>query len=373
MIFLLIFFSILYLGIIGSFIFGFIQLKVFKGKSNGKNRFSIIIPFRNEEEHLPNLLESLSKIKYDFSKFEVFLVNDFSNDFSEKIILNFIKNHPELYLNLLENKRKTNSPKKDAIQTAIEKTNFEWIVTTDADCVVSENWLSVFDTFIQTKKVKMIAGPVTYFSSKSKHQKFQLLDFLSLIGSTIGSFGIGKAFMCNGANLCYEKKSFVALNGFDGNSHLASGDDVFLMEKFLQKYPKEVQFLKSREAIVKTYPQKTINNLIQQRIRWASKTSSYSNSFGKFVGIVVFGLNFLIVIDFILCVFRLQDFSSLGIVFSLKFILDFIILWQTTSFFKQQKIMMHIIWMSLIYPFFCTYVAILSFQKKYAWKGRELR
>ncbi|WP_196885502.1 glycosyltransferase family 2 protein [Aureivirga sp. CE67] len=373
MIYLSFFFLILYLGIIGSFIFGFFRLKNFKEKAKPKTRFSIIIPFRNEAENLPELLKSISKINYDFSKFEVFLINDESSDSSEKIVQDFIQKKSELNLFLLQNNRKTNSPKKDAIQTAMEKTNFEWIVTTDADCIVSKNWLESFNAFILEKKVKMIAAPVTYLNCKSLHQKFQLLDFLSLIGSTIGSFGIGKAFMCNGANLCYEKKSFLALNGFEGNSHLASGDDVFLMEKFLKKYPEKVHFLKTKDAIVKTFPQKTISDLIQQRIRWASKTSSYSNSFGKFVGIIVFGLNFLLVLDLILCFLNIITLENLAIIFGFKFLFDFIILWQTTSFFQQKKIMMHIIWMSLIYPFFCTYVAFLSFQKKYSWKGRALR
>jgi hypothetical protein len=33
---------------------------------------------------------------------------------------------------------------------------------------------------------------------------FQQLDLASLQGATIGSFGIGKGFMCNGANLAYK-------------------------------------------------------------------------------------------------------------------------------------------------------------------------
>jgi hypothetical protein len=54
---------------------------------------------------------------------------------------------------------------------------------------------------------------------------------LSLQGATIGSFGIGKGFMCNGANLAYKKSLFQELNGFQGNDTIASGDDVFLLQK----------------------------------------------------------------------------------------------------------------------------------------------
>jgi hypothetical protein len=45
----------------------------------------------------------------------------------------------------------------------------------------------------------MIAGAVTYDCKNSFLHHFQQ-DLASLQGATIGSFGIGKGFMCNGAN-----------------------------------------------------------------------------------------------------------------------------------------------------------------------------
>jgi hypothetical protein len=77
----------------------------------------------------------------------------------------------------------------------------------------------------------MIAGAVTYDCKNSFLHHFQQLDLASLQGATIGSFGIGKGFMCNGANLLTKKSLFQELNGFQGNDTIASGDDVFLLQK----------------------------------------------------------------------------------------------------------------------------------------------
>ena len=45
--------------------FGFTELKVFDSKSElPKTRFSIIIPFRNEEKNLPDLIDSLKNIDF---------------------------------------------------------------------------------------------------------------------------------------------------------------------------------------------------------------------------------------------------------------------------------------------------------------------
>ncbi|MDF1518293.1 MAG: glycosyltransferase, partial [Lutibacter sp.] len=188
-----------------------------------KNRFSIVIPFRDEAHNLPNLLNSVSVLNYPSELYEILLVNDDSQDNFNQIIEEFNKQNPKLNLHLIQNIRKTQSPKKDAINTAINLSNFEWIVTTDADCLVPKLWLQLFDQFIEEEKPVFISASVKFITQNSFLFHFQNLNFTSLMGSTIGGFGIGNPFMCNGANLCYHKKTFLELNGFEGNDNIASG------------------------------------------------------------------------------------------------------------------------------------------------------
>ena len=79
--------------------------------------------------------------------------------------------------------------------------------------------------------MEMVASGVCYVPKKDFLSAFQNLDFLSLQGATIGSFGINQPFMCNGANFAYSKQFFKELNGFQGNETIASGDDVFLLQR----------------------------------------------------------------------------------------------------------------------------------------------
>ena len=188
---------------------------------------------------------------------------------------------------VIKNIRISNSPKKDAIMTALDVVNTGWVITTDADCVVDANWLLTLDNYIQSHQVAMIAGAVTYDCGNSFLHQFQQLDLASLQGATIGSFGIGKGFMCNGANLAYTKTLFQQLNGFDGNDKIASGDDVFLLQKAMAQFPGKVHYLKSKNSLVTTKPLDDWKSLFHQRVRWASKTTSYQSGFGKIVGIVV--------------------------------------------------------------------------------------
>lgn len=376
---------IIYSALIIAFIIGFDRIKNFN-RSNTvvKTNFSIVIPFKDEAENLEPLLNSLSKLNYPKEFFEIIFVDDESRDNSVKIINNFKdkflneasiniiqKTQPNILI--LNNNRKSGSPKKDAIKTAINQANFNWILTTDADCIVQKNWLQIFDNFIQQYQPKLIAAPVTYIHTNSLFEQFQLLDFLSLQGTTIGGFGINRPFMCNGANLCYEKQAFLDLNTFKGNEHIASGDDVFLLEKMSDKYPDKVHFLKSNKVIIYTKPESTFKKLFSQRIRWAAKATSYKNSFSKLVSISVFSMNFLIILLFLASIIGYFSYENFILFFLIKFCLDFILLFKTATFFKQKPVLKHYFWSSFVYPFFITFIAFSSFSIGFSWKGRSYK
>ena len=357
-----------------AFIIGFEKVETVKNNDTvPKNRFSIVIPFRNEAHNLPGLLKSISIINYPSELFEILLVNDDSQDYFNMIIEEFTNRNPSLNFQLLKNIRKTNSPKKDAINTAINLSNFEWIVTTDADCVVPVNWLKLFNQFIDEEKPFFISAPVKFRAQNSFLFHFQNLNFTSLMGSTIGGFGTEKPIMCNGANLCYRKETFLELRGFKGNTEIASGDDIFLLEKMFKAYPNKVKFLKSEETIVKTKAENTWKLFINQQIRWASKSASYKSIFAKFVGIVVFSENLLVLVLGIYAMLFPQNWLYFILVFTLKIIVDFMLIAQTAVFLKNTKSLKYYLFVSFLYPFFIVYIGCLSLFKNYEWKGRSFK
>ncbi|MCF6280169.1 MAG: glycosyltransferase [Flavobacteriaceae bacterium] len=367
MIYLTFLIAVIYTILIILFIIGFDRIKLFKtDDSKPENTFTIIIPFRNEEMNLPSLLDSLLKIDYPKELFEIILINDDSTDNSVKIIKQF-----KSQVTIIENIRKSNSPKKDAIETAVQQSKFDWIVTTDADCIVPKKWLLIFDNFIQKNNSKMICAPVTYTVNSSFLEQFQLLDFMSLIGSTIGGFGIKKPFLCNGANLCYSKKAFYNVNGFEGNNNISSGDDIFLLEKMIASFPNDVHFLKSFDALILTKPQPTFKQLISQRVRWASKTSSYNNWLGKFIGTSVLLMNLLIIILLIFSILNIISFQVLLQTYIIKFLVDFILIFKMLNFTKQTRNIIFYSIIAIFYPFFIVFTSFLSvFKIRFIWKGR---
>jgi cellulose synthase/poly-beta-1,6-N-acetylglucosamine synthase-like glycosyltransferase len=364
---------VIYVVFILQLIFGFDKVKTFvRTDEKPVTKFSIIVPFRNEEKNLPKLLKSISKLNYPKDLFEIIMVDDFSTDASERIYIKWRMENGLIETTLLENLRLSNSPKKDAISRAIPILKHEWVVTTDADCVVNKNWLLTLDNFIQKNKAEMVVGAVVYKTKNNWFHQFQQLDLLSLQGTTIGSFGIEKPFMCNGANFAYTKKLFNEIGGFGGNNKMASGDDVFLLQKALKNHTDKVHYIKNTETIVKTKPENDLYKLFMQRVRWASKTTGYSGYYSKSLAVVVLAMNFGLVCCLWFVVCGLLSWKTLLIVFSIKYFVDYLLLLKSNQYLRKNKFIFPIA-SSLVYPFFCSLVAFYSLFGSFSWKGRSFK
>jgi glycosyltransferase involved in cell wall biosynthesis len=360
MIFLLVMVFTGYCGLIVSLIFGFNKLKTFEyQESIPLNKFSVIVPFRDEANNLPVLIESFLKLDYPKNFFEIILVDD---DLVESFALNNLKLTLDIDIQVIKNIRKTNSPKKDAISTAITVAKNNWIVTTDADCVAPEKWLMILDAFIQKTNAEMVAGAVVFKPKKGFLSNFQQLDLASLQGVTMGSFGLQKGFMCNGANFAYTKKMFFSLNGFFGNDKIASGDDVFLLQKAMKQFPEKVFYLKSKLFIIQTESVANWTKLFFQRVRWASKATAYNSFFGKMASILVLLTTVFFIFGWLwgkiwmVCVFC-------------KLVVDFILISKTNDFLNRKNHSYLI--SSFVYPPFSFAVGVYSLFGKYDWKGRR--
>ena len=364
---------LIYTYSIARLLFGFNNVKVYESKNlYPKTKFSLIVPFRNEEKNLSKLLESFSKLNYPHDLIEIIMVDDFSKDQSERVYIQWRMKNNTFDTTLLENLRLSNSPKKDAITRAIPIVKNEWIITTDADCIVNKNWLLTIDNYIQENNVEMIASCVIYKTKNNWFHHFQQMDLLSLQGTTIGSFGLGKPFMCNGANFAYKKQLFIDLDGFNGNNKIASGDDVFLLQKAIQKSPEKVHFLKSKDTIVVTKPENDLFKLFMQRVRWASKTSSYSSLYAKFLAITVLLMNLSLILSLWFVIIQKMDWKILLGTFLMKYCIDYILLFKTNKFLLNGRFILPLA-SSLIYPFFASTVAIYSLFGNYSWKGRRFK
>ncbi len=372
---LLIIFGVIYFVIIFTYTIGWFNLKTYvPSNKTFQTKASIIIAARNEEQNIENLLNDLILQDYPTELFEIFIVNDNSTDKTAAIVETFISLHPQNQTKLIniakENPNK--AYKKKAISLAIDKSKGDLIITTDADCRIGKKWLSSFVSLYESEKPRMIVGPVCFHNETSFFEKIQTLEFLSLIAITGGAIRIGRPIMCNGANLVYEKKTFLEVGGF-GSDAFSSGDDVFLLLKIRKKFGyKSVRFLKNYSAIVFTEAKKSVRDFFHQRTRWASKNKGYDIKI-LMVSFSVYMTNLLLIFGLILSLFYFSLFKTIILAFILKSLIELPILIGIGNFVKRSRMFLYSFPLIFLYPVYIIITGAMGIVSSYNWKGRTIR
>ena len=351
-----------------AFTFGLYNLKEKFFSFNEKNtvKVSVLIAARNEEKNIGNLLKSLYNQSFPKELFEVIIVDDHSEDKTIEIVDTFINKNKGIDIKIL---RAENTGKKAAISQALHKAENELIMVTDADCSLNSIWIESVVSFYQNKKCKMILAPVLLSPAETFFEKIQVLEHLSLIGSTAGSAAIGFPVMCNGANMAYERTAALETEKMRKDFNIPSGDDMFLLEQFVKNYGHEnVKFLLSKSAIVRTKTCKNISEFFRQRRRWVSKTKSYTSWKIISTALVVLFFN-LSIISLFLSAFFIPALWSLYILLTLlKFLVDLPLLKNITTFMNQEKLLKWALPLEFIYPFYVVFTAISGILVNVKWK-----
>ncbi|HRG59374.1 MAG TPA: glycosyltransferase [Bacteroidia bacterium] len=338
---------------------------------------TVVVCFRNEEQYLTKLLNSLTTQNYPQHFYEIVLYNDASSDNSVDIINKFISNckSQNIILRELPVLPNSNAAKKIALNDAAKISKAELIVVTDADCTMDENWLTIIEHCYQTNNSQMISGPVSLQHENSWINALQKLELHGLAAASAGAFGKNNPIMCNGANMAFNRITFLSIDPFKNNLHINSGDDMFLMMAMHKENAMSMHFLAHPNAMVSTVGKNNLSDYINQRVRWASKSKSYTNNLIKVVALVVLNLNLLIVLSIILCFIFSIKFGliiTIGLII-LKQLSEMYLLQKFTKLFNVNINYFQLFLFQYIEAVFTVLVAIKSIKGSYIWKGRRLQ
>lgn len=337
------------------------------GQTIPATKISVIIPARNEEENIGQLLDALKQQDYAANLFEVIVVDDHSSDRTAHIV----KQYGSARLVTL-NEDGINSYKKKAIEKGIELAGGELIVTTDADCIPQPQWLSLVAAFKEKHQSVFVAAPVAINCNNSLLQSLQSMDFMILQGITGAVVDKQLFAMCNGANLAYEKKVFYEVNGFSGVDHIASGDDMLLMQKIMDRYPGRVHYLKSKDAIVYTDAMKTWKTFFNQRIRWASKSVNYNNKKILLVLALVYLFNLSFLAWALAGFFHPRYWLWLVGLWAAKTIVEFPLFISVARFFNKPWAIKLFFFFQPVHIAYTIISGLFGQFGKYEWKGRKV-
>lgn len=364
--------TLLYVAVVLSFIVGWKRLPYFKAAGpSAQIPVSIIVAARNEAENISKTITDLLAQNYPSSLLEIIFIDDHSTDRTGDVISSF---HAQgIKLITLNEAQTINSYKKKAIQTAIGEATGKLIVTTDADCRMGPDWLKTIVAYYQKGGYKMISSPVVFSEEQSFFERAQSLEFLYLIGMGASTIGNNSPSTCNGANLAYERDAFYEVGGFKGIDDLASGDDELLLHKIAARYGNKIGFLKSSDAIVYTQAKPTLNEFIQQRKRWASKSTRYKNKSIIVLGILVWLFNLSIVLNLGIGIFK-SGYLVVGLTqLLIKMAIELVFLTHVTRFAKRMELLILLPLLNLMHIVYIIFIGIAGNSGKYNWKGRMVK
>jgi poly-beta-1,6-N-acetyl-D-glucosamine synthase len=340
-----------------------------EGLNQFSRKVSVIVPFRNEVNNLERIFDALQSQSYP--NFEVIFINDHSSDGSLKKI-EMLNSRPENGLSLKILNLIYKEGKKAAIAEGIAKSSGEIILTTDADCWFDEGWIQQMVQPFSTNAIQMVTGPVI-LEGKSFLQKCQRIEFGAIMVVSAVLVTAKKPAMANGANLAYRKSAFERVNGFEGIDQTPSGDDELLLMKISREFKNAVFFSKSKASIVHTYGVKSLNDLIQQRKRWASKWK-IGNRFSTILTallVYLFQIVHLVIIAWIVVDTRMA--IRLLPALAIKVLVEFLLIRGFFSSLKQKYSIVHFLALQTFYPFYVLYVGLVSNFGNFQWKGRSFK
>jgi cellulose synthase/poly-beta-1,6-N-acetylglucosamine synthase-like glycosyltransferase len=340
-------------------------------KKEFTTKVTILIAARNEEEKIALTIDDILAQDYPKELFEVIIADDHSTDRTADIISSYADRKVRLLQ--LHDDKALNSYKKRAIAEAIKLSTGDFMVATDADCRMGPHWLSTIISHYEANNLVMISSPVAYFEEHSLFEYMQSLEFMYLIGVGAAFIGNGKASTCNGANFAYRKDVFNEVGGFQGIDNLASGDDELLLQKVAAKYPDSIGFLKNRDAVVYTHAKPNVKEFMQQRRRWASKSTSYKDK--KVVAFVVciWLFNVTMLLNAALGFYNPAFFKLLLVQVALKYAFELVYLYPITKFFNRIKLISLLILIIPVHVLYMVYIGTIKKSSRYNWKGRHVR
>lgn len=306
-------------------------------------KISIITAAKNEELNLPFLIDSFLKLDYPADHFEVIIVDDNSNDSTYQKAADLTEEIDNF--SVIKAVDKKHEGKRGALEIAVSRSKFDYILITDADCRPQKNWLKAYSNKFEEgylflfgiapfKQTKNIVNKISCFENLRSH----MLTF------TATRFNI--PYSAAARNFGFDKQAFYSIGGYGNTTQTLSGDDDLLLREAVRNKLK-IGTVEEKNSFVYSKTKKTFKEYFRQKARHVS-TSNYYLLKHKFLLVGWHLINML-------CLF-----SPLLLFVSLLFLIPFLfkIIFDITAVKLNQKKygysfnLLEIIYLQIIYEIF---------------------
>jgi cellulose synthase/poly-beta-1,6-N-acetylglucosamine synthase-like glycosyltransferase len=325
---------------------------------------SVIIAARNEEQTIRPCLESIARLTYPKELLEVIVVNDRSTDNTEAVVQEFAALHPFItLLNAREDETGRLKGKTNAVAQAIDRSRGDFILFTDADCIVPEAWVEETVKYYSEENVGLVAG-FTSLRAQNVFEGIQALDWFVLFSVAAATIRLHFPVTAVGNNLSVRKKAYEAVGGYR-SIPFSITEDYALFNAITSTRTYKAKFPLDAGMLVQSLPCDSVEGLFKQKKRWFIGGADMS-----FERIMLFANGFIFKALLILS-FIISGVGSVLIPFAVKCIVDFLLVRPSLSAFKKMHLLTYFILFELYYiAYVVLFPLLVLFNRKVAWKER---
>jgi len=274
---------------------------------------SVVICIYNGERTLESAVNSILKIDYDKSDYEIILIDDGSSDKSSKICERFIHERKKLLPKIIY-AYQDNKGLAGARNSGILLSSGEIIAFIDQDAVAKFDWLTELMKPFFHNEADFVGGRVELLNQNSK------VAFFSQITRHIQRFGtIDNYNTFVGCNMAFKKSIFIETGGFYKN-FTRFGDETSLFERIKVNY----QYVSASDAIVYHERPEKLNEFLasewDSNLKWGLISKASGSQGGLKPLLIIFEGILIILIPFIFLVSNEKTFYFLLFISLLAFI-----------------------------------------------------
>ncbi len=263
---------------------------------------SVVIAARNEAGAIGTCLRSVLANDYPPERFEIIVVDDFSEDATAEHVRRLQDEHvpgahvpgahvpagdeaatdapsgdvPALRLLQMQHvAERSAGHKQAALDYGLRRASGALVLTTDADCTVRPGWMRAMVGCFD-EGTAFVAGPVRFRPGGRLFTRMQALEFLGLVAFGGGGIGVGRPSICNSANVAYRRAVREHVLREDAPAvRTAPAADELMLQHVAYETDWRARFCAAPEAVVTTDPAPTLRAFLAQRVRWASMGTRY--------------------------------------------------------------------------------------------------
>lgn len=310
--------------------------------------YSIIVPCRNEEQNLPQLLRSLDRIEYPKYLYEIIFVDDASDDGTPEILGKYSNRKNNCHVISIRQKSLEYKGKKYALKMGVEKARFENLLFTDADCEVPVDWLKTFNSYVSDS-----TGMIVGYSPEKNVSIFRRLTQILTADFYCATINLGVPFSNNGRNLYINKKAYEQVGGVESIKNYTCGEDKLLLN-LIKRTNYRIMYNADCKVLTRHLKSDCSN---QQKRRYGQ--FSLSSPLYKVVSIIIF----LFYIYLPLHIAFFKDWFGFSVYYC-----SFLLFWVGGLIKHKEKFKVLDLIYVLIYPYYLIYYSLLGMFGKWTWK-----